>query len=191
MSSSVILTGFMGTGKSTIGKRLASKLGWRFIDTDEQIVKVAGKSVDRIFADDGEARFRALERDAIAALAESSIRCPRCGESEHLVVSTGGGAIADASNLSAMRRAGAIVCLSARPDVIAARVSRNAARRPKLLEGGKPLVERITDLLAARSEAYAQADFTVDTSDMTIEAAVDRIIAELQAGGAISCRPSA
>ncbi|HUY29070.1 MAG TPA: shikimate kinase [Candidatus Binataceae bacterium] len=191
MSAKLILTGFMATGKSVVGPIVARRLGWRFADTDAEIAARAGKSVAAIFADDGEARMRALERDAIAAFARDRRRCAQCGSLRPAVISTGGGAIADAANYAALHAAGVVICLSARPEVIARRVGRSAARRPKLVEGGKPLVERITELMEQRAGAYARADATIDTSDLAIETVVERVIDAYAALGKLRCTPSA
>src|ERR1700752_1096640 len=114
----IVLTGFMGSGKSEVGRRLARRLGRAFIDTDELIEAHAGKSVASIFADDGEAAFRRLERDAVADAA-------RRGEA---VVALGGGAVLDPANVTVLRAAGVVICLTARPDAILARVGRGADR---------------------------------------------------------------
>ncbi len=84
-----------------------------------------------------------------------------------------------------------IICLSARPEVIARRVERSRTRRPKLLEGGKPLRERIAELMAQRKEAYARAEVVVDTSDLNVERAADEVLAAFIKHGAKRCAPSA
>lgn len=176
MTPKLILTGFMATGKSVIGPIVARRLGWRFEDTDATVAAHAGKPVAAIFADEGEARMRALEREAIAALARDRICCAQCGRRRPAVIATGGGAIVDEANFTELHAAGIVICLSARAEVIARRVKRTAARRPKLLEGGKPLLERISELMAERASAYARADATIDTSNLAIEATVERVI---------------
>lgn len=176
MAPRLILTGFMATGKSSIAPIVASRLRWRLVDTDDLIVARAGKPVAAIFEQDGESRFRALECEVIAELAREVPRCAQCKAPRPMVIATGGGALVDESNHRALARAGIIVCLSARPEVIARRIGRSAAKRPKLLEGGKPLRDRIAELQEARREAYARAEVTVDTSDLTIEQAADRVL---------------
>ncbi len=176
MAPRLILTGFMATGKSSLAPILARRLGWRLVDCDDLIVARAGKPVAAIFADDGEARFRALEREVIAQLARPVPRCAQCKEPRPMVIATGGGALTDEANYRALSRTGIIVCLSARPEVIARRIGRSAAKRPKLLEGGKPLKERIEELMQSRREAYARAALTVDTSDLTLEQAADCVL---------------
>ena len=176
MSPKLILTGFMGTGKSVVGHRIAKRLGWRFVDSDAEVVAVAGRAIAEIFAERGESEFRRLEREAIARIAAEHQRCAQCGEPRPAVVATGGGALVEAANSAALKRSGVIVCLSARPDVIAARIGRSASKRPMLTEGGKPLDQRLRELLAERAEAYARADVSVDTSDLTIDEAVERVL---------------
>ncbi|HYL60795.1 MAG TPA: shikimate kinase [Candidatus Acidoferrales bacterium] len=176
MTPKLILTGFIATGKSSVGPLLARRLGWEFVDSDDEIVARAGKPIAQIFADDGEARFRQIEREVIAHLADDRRRCPQCHGPHPEVISTGGGAIVDEANRAALKRAGLIVCLTARPEVVAARVERSKNPRPKLMEGGQPLLERVKALLAERADAYARADLTVDTSDISVEQVVDRVI---------------
>ncbi|MGH7780489.1 MAG: shikimate kinase [Candidatus Binataceae bacterium] len=187
----LILSGFMATGKSVIGPIVARRLGWRFADMDAEIAARAGKPVAAIFADEGEARMRALEREAIAAIARDPIRCAQCGRRRPAVIATGGGALVDIANYTELHAEGVVICLSARPEVIARRVGRSAARRPKLLEGGKPLLFRINELMAERASAYARADATIDTSDLAIETVVERVIDAYAAHGKLRCKPSA
>ena len=169
MAPKLILTGFMASGKSAVARNLSRRLGWRLIDCDAAIVARAGKPIPEIFRIHGEAHFRTLEREVIAAVARDSRRCAQCGNPLPAVVATGGGAIVDAENCANLRRAGVIACLSARPEMIARRVGHSAKARPMLTQGGKPLHERIAELMTARREAYARADITIDTSDVNID----------------------
>ncbi len=169
--TTVVLTGFMGTGKTSVGERLAARLGARFVDTDALVEQAEGRSVAAIFAADGEAAFRAAERRAIAAaLAEP-----------HAVVATGGGAVTDPQTLATLRAAAPLVCLTAPPEVILARVQAAGPTRP-LLQDPEPAA-RIRALLAERAAAYGAADLTVDTAAQPIDAVVDTIAAFLQARG--------
>ncbi len=162
--ATVVLTGFMGTGKTSLGVRLAARLDRPFVDTDTLIERREGRSVSAIFAGDGEAHFRTAERRAIGeALAVPSA-----------VIATGGGAVVDPENLAALRAAAPLVCLIARPEVILARTERAGPVRP-LLRGDDPL-RRIAELLAERAPAYAHADLTLDTSDRPL----DELVAELE-----------
>jgi len=167
----VVLTGFMASGKSAVGRALAARLGRRFVDSDHEIVARAGKPVAQIFAEDGEAAFRRLEREVIASLAAAP---------EPAVIATGGGALVDDANYAALSCVGTVVCLVARPEVIARRVSASSVARPKLTEGNLPLEERITQLMHERQAAYARAAITVDTSDLTVSAAADRVLRALE-----------
>ena len=169
----VVLTGFMGTGKSEVGKRLAKRLGRAFVDTDELVEARAGKSVPAIFRDDGESRFRALEREAVADATA------RAGT----VIALGGGAILDDENVARVRASGVLVCLTASADTILKRIG-DVRRRPLLAQGdARANVER---LLAERREAYGAADVTVDTSARTADQVVEEIrtqVAEIERSG--------
>jgi len=144
----------MCTGKTQVGKRLASLLGLKFADSDTLIEKLAGKSVERIFAEDGEPAFRDLERKAIALLAS------RGGQ----LIATGGGALQDKRNLAALQRSGTLFCLSASPSTILER-SKKCLPRP-LLQTPNPLAT-VKRLLALRASQYAKADYHFDTTNTT------------------------
>jgi shikimate kinase len=163
--TTVVLTGFMGTGKTSVGERLAARLGQPFVDTDALIERRAGRPIAAIFAADGEATFRSAERRAIA----EAVAVPGA------VIATGGGAIADADNLATLRAAAPIICLTARPDVILARTQAGGPVRP-LLQGDDP-ARRVAELLAQRAAAYAEADLILDTSERTI----DDLVADIEA----------
>lgn len=167
--ATVVLTGFMATGKSSVGERLAKRLARPFVDTDRLVERAEGRSIEAIFATDGEPYFRAAERRAIGeALA--------LGDA---VIATGGGAIVDPENFAALSAAAPIVCLTARPEILAARAGATGSR--PLLAGEDPR-RRIDRLLAERAPAYAKADLTIDTSERTVDEVVDRIVEFL--GGA-------
>lgn len=159
----IVLTGFMGTGKSEVGRRLAKRLGRAFVDTDQLVEARAGKTVAAIFAEDGETAFRVLEREAVDTAAAR-------GEA---VIAVGGGAVLDAANVARLRAAGVLVCLTADPDTILRRVG-DVRRRP-LLAGDDPrgAIER---LLGERRRAYdAAADIVLDTSDHSVDQVVEEI----------------
>jgi shikimate kinase / 3-dehydroquinate synthase len=163
---SVILTGFMGTGKTTVGQRLAECLGKEFVDTDRHIEQLEGRSVAAIFAMEGEAYFRAIERRVIA-------QTMRMGA----VVATGGGAIMDPTNFERMRAAGPIICLTAEVDVLLQRTSADDSR-PLLADSERR--KRVNELLHERAAAYSQADVAIDTSHRTVEGVLDEILAFLR-----------
>jgi shikimate kinase len=163
----IILTGFMGTGKSSVGQKVAQRLNKRFVDTDVVIATETGKTIAAIFAEQGEAHFRALERAAIA----------RVSEAQDIVVATGGGAMVNEDNARRLKESGMVICLTAAPDVIWARVQNNADR--PLLQGENPL-DKIRLLLASRAEAYAKADLTIDTSTLSIDEVVETICSQVK-----------
>lgn len=191
MTPKLIITGFMATGKSSVGPLVARRLGWEFVDVDSVIVARAGKPIAQIFADEGEAHFRGVEREAIAHLTSDHRRCPHCHGPHPEVISTGGGALIDESNSAALKRVGVIVCLMARPEVIAMRVERSKTKRPKLAEGGKPTLDRIKELMAERADAYARADVQIDASDLSVAQLADRVISAFGAHAARRVLPSA
>jgi shikimate kinase len=162
---SVILTGFMGTGKTTIGRQLAPRLGKPLVDTDQQIEQLEGRSIASIFATEGEGYFRAVERRVLAEAVQMDA-----------VVATGGGTIADPENLKCMRAAGPVICLTADLDVI---LERTAAGSGRPLLGDTERRARVGELLRQRAAAYAQADVTIDTSHRAIDAILDDILAFL------------
>ncbi|MCC6849716.1 MAG: shikimate kinase [Deltaproteobacteria bacterium] len=158
----VVLMGFMGTGKSEVGRRLAQRLGRSFVDTDHAIEERAGKRVAAIFADDGEAAFRRLEREAVADAAS------RGG----VVIAVGGGAVLDPENVRRLRDSGVLVHLTARPEIIVRRVG-DGGGRPLLRDDPRAAVTR---LLAERGPAYAAvADVTIDTSERNAGQVVEEI----------------
>lgn len=181
MATKLILTGFMATGKSVVARALARRLHWRLIDSDSIIVARAGKSIPEIFSEHGEAHFRELELEVVEVIARDRHRCPQCGEPRPAVISTGGGVLVDPRNHVMLQRAGLIICLSARPEVIARRIGSAATGRPILMQGSKPLNERIAELMEERREAYARAAMTVDTSDYTVAEVVDTILSKVAA----------
>jgi shikimate kinase len=147
----IILCGFMATGKSTVGKRLAAVLGYGFLDMDAMITAEAGMPIAQIFATQGESAFRAMEARMVDRVAG------RTG----CVVATGGGTIVNPKNLETLKRCGVVITLSADPQTILARVG-SGDDRPMLSGGDK--LERIGVLLAQRSGAYSKADLTIDAS---------------------------
>jgi shikimate kinase len=162
----IILTGFMGTGKSEVGKKLAIRLDRKFIDTDVLIEREAGTSISRLFADEGEAHFRTLEQQAIA----------RACLEDGVVIATGGGAMVNEVNARRLKASGTVICLTAAPEVILARVQGNLDR--PLLQGRDPLT-KIRALLTARAQAYPEADLTIDTSCLGVDDVVEAVHAAL------------
>ncbi len=167
----VVLTGFMGSGKTAAGRVLAASLDFGFVDTDDLVRRDAGRDIPLIFEQEGEAGFRLRERGAIAALAGRARR----------VIATGGGAVVDPANAAALRRLGPVVWLRASPESILARLGGDEAR-PLLAgaEGPEAMLRRIGDLLASREAAYAAADLAVDTDGIGPEETARAILAALE-----------
>jgi shikimate kinase len=165
--SNIILTGFMGTGKTTVGRLLAQRLQRPFTDTDDLIVARDGRAVADIFAQDGEAAFRAWERTVALELAQQ----------DGLVIATGGRLMLDEENAAALSASGQVFCLTAVPQTILARVQ-DDARRP-LLNVPNP-AERIAFLLEARREGYGRFP-QIHTDGKTAEQVTTEIIHTLQA----------
>ncbi|MDE0020419.1 MAG: 3-dehydroquinate synthase [Candidatus Poribacteria bacterium] len=163
----IVLTGFMGIGKTSVGKLIAEKTGRAFIDTDDLIEQRAGKSIPRIFAEEGESAFRDLETEAVQRAAQMQAR----------VIATGGGAVMRPQNRKALRATGDVVFLDAEPEVILQRI-RNDGTRP-LLQTENPL-ERARALLKERRPVYLQADLTIQTGRLTPEQTADAILEALQ-----------
>ncbi len=158
----------MGSGKSTIGRQLVEQFAARirmvFVDLDEVIVDKAGKSISRIFEEDGECVFRALESEGLEMLT---------ADSESKVIATGGGTVLSAPNRERMKKAGPVIWLDASPEVLAARTA-NDPNRP-LLKGVDPL-QKARELDRQRRPVYkACADFRVDTSLLSVDEAVEEI----------------
>jgi shikimate kinase len=167
----IALTGFMGTGKTVVGRRLAERLGLAFVDLDELIEEEAGMGIPEIFASEGEAGFRRRERALIAAIANR----------EDIVLATGGGAVLDPDNVRTLKTRGVLVCLQAEPQTILDRIGADT-HRPLLHDYNR--MARVRELLEQRAPAYADADLVVETSRIEIEEVVDRIVSHFQLGPA-------
>ena len=156
----------MGSGKTTVGKLLAARLGWRFTDTDALIEAAAGKSVPEIFAGDGESAFREKEAAAVQEACRGFCQ----------VIATGGGAILRPENSAALRESALVVWLTARPDIVAARTEKMAASRPLLARRETDMLTHILKMLGERGPLYqAAAHCIVDTSDRSPNAAAAEI----------------
>jgi len=163
MFKNIILTGFMGVGKTLVGTQLAKDLGYTFVDTDKLIEDDQHMAITSIFDSRGEPYFREVEARIIQQVMQG----------ERQIVSTGGGAVIRDVNRQAFKKAGLVVCLTARPEVIYARI-RHETHRP-LLQTPDPKT-KIKELLDSRARFYAQADVIIDTSDRT----VDEVITEIK-----------
>jgi shikimate kinase len=165
---SIVLVGLMGAGKSSIGRRLAQRIGLEFLDADAEIERAAGCTIEEIFARFGEPAFRDGERRVIQRLLE---------EGRPIVLATGGGAFMDGETRAAVRQHGISVWLRADIEVLLRRVARRSNR--PLLKQGDPR-EVLERLMAARHPVYAEADLVVDSDDSPPEATVDRVIEALR-----------
>lgn len=166
----IILAGFMGTGKTTVGKLLAERLGWPFVDTDAEVAGRAGASVDEVFARWGEEFFRRLEADVVAKVAA------RTGQ----VIATGGGALLRPDSRRRLEEGGFVILLKAEPAVIAERLRRAGLAGRPLLAGG-PLEQRVSELLSARHHVYDGVEVQVDTSGRSPEETAELILRLLPA----------
>jgi shikimate kinase/3-dehydroquinate synthase len=168
--TNLIITGFSGTGKSLVAMEVALRLNWNFIDTDDEIVEQTGKPIAEIFRQDGEDKFRELEREMIR----------KACQQRQTVIAIGGGAIVDPQNYKLLAKTGLIVCLEAKPETIYERLFREAASNPDrevrpLLAVDNPL-ERIRQLKASRQPHYAKANWTVHTDGLSIGEVAEEVI---------------
>ncbi|MGA8402434.1 MAG: shikimate kinase [Stellaceae bacterium] len=163
---SIVLVGLMGAGKTKIGRRLASRLGLPFFDSDEEIESAAGETIEEIFVNRGEAVFRDGERRVIARLLAGPVH----------VLSTGGGAFMDAATRRIIAARGVSIWLRADLDVLFARVLRRTNR--PLLKTPDPRAV-LAELIDRRYPIYAEADITIDSGNGPPDATASRAIAEL------------
>ena len=171
----IFLCGFMATGKSSVGKRLAEVLQWEFLDADALIEAEAGTTISEIFAAQGEPAFRALESRMVQTLAERS----------GCVVATGGGAIVHPQNLEMMKRSGLVITLTADIPTILRRSAGDDAR-PLLQTADRQ--ERIRKLLEQRAPFYAKADIVFDTSSLSVDEVAAMLLKRLLESGFLQRR---
>ena len=165
------LIGYRGTGKSTVGMRLARRLKWDWLDADNELERRAVRSIQEIFATDGEPTFRQLEREVLVDLLSR----------QRLVLSTGGGCVMNADTRRDLCAAGPVVWLRASVETIAARILHDKttkARRPNLTATGG--IDEIRTLLAQREPLYrACATITIDTEELSLNEVVTRVVSQL------------
>ncbi len=166
----IILCGFMATGKSAVGKRLAEIVNYEFVDMDALIEAEERITIPEIFSARGEPAFRALESRMVERIAERT----RC------VVATGGGTIVNPKNLETLKRCGVVITLTADAHTILLRAGKGDTR--PMLQGGDRM-ERIRALLELREPYYSQADIIFDTSTLNIDQVADHLIIRLRAFG--------
>ena len=162
----VVLTGFMGTGKSTVGRRVADLLKVPFLDVDVTIQRQTGKTIPELFKTKGEAAFRALES---ATIQELSMQ-------EKAVIATGGGALMNAENRQFLEKRGILVCLSAKSGTLLERLKHDHTRP---LLAGENMQERIDRLMQEREAVYAMCPIQVATDDKTIEQVAQEVIEKI------------
>lgn len=162
----IVLVGFMGTGKSTVGLALEEALKWKLIDVDQAIVEREGMSIPDIFSTRGEAAFRAIESEVLEAIMARSEQ----------IVATGGGAVLAERNRESMRRNGLVVALKASAETIVARVSGDTNR--PLLQGNP--AEFVPILLEKRKGAYDFADVEIDTDLLTADEIAGSIVQQMK-----------
>ena len=170
MMDNIILIGFATTGKTQVGRLVANRLGWGFLDTDDEIVRKEGKTIPEIFNQDGEAHFRRLERNILVNACQQ----------EKNVIATGGGAVLDPQNRQLILRKGMVICLDAEPTTIYERLLGDTqdATSPNirpLLAVADPL-KRIEELKAQRQPYYAIAHLTITTDDFPVEAVAEEVL---------------
>ena len=159
----IVLVGFMGTGKTLVGKLISKKLGMTFLDMDDIIVERAGMPISQIFAEKGEPHFRSLERSLARELSAQ----------KGLVIATGGGIVLNPENISDFSQTGVVICLSATPEIILKRVSGDTSR--PLLSGTDKL-KKIMDILKSRKHLYDAIPNCIDTTSLTSADVADRVI---------------
>lgn len=164
---SIVLVGMMGAGKSSVGRRLAARLGLPFVDADNEIESAAGLSIPEIFARHGEPAFRSGEQRVIARLLEGGPQ----------VLATGGGAFMNAETRAAIRQKGISIWLKADFDVLMGRIKRRNDR--PMLQTDDPAAT-LRQLMEARCPTYAESDLTVESREIPHGAVVDDIIAALE-----------
>lgn len=170
MVDNIILIGFSTTGKTQVGRLVADRLGWGFLDTDDEIVRKEGKTIPEIFSQDGEAHFRRLERNILVNSCQQ----------EKKVIATGGGAVLDPQNRQLILRRGMVICLDAEPATIYERLLQDTqdATSPNirpLLAVADPL-KRIEELKTQRQPYYAIAHLTIATDDLPVEAVAEEVL---------------
>ncbi len=159
----IVLIGFMGTGKTSVGKTIASKLGMSFVDMDQLIEEREKRKISDIFASNGEKYFRNLEFNLAKELSQQS----------NLVIATGGGVVLNPENIANFESSGIVFCLTATPEIIMERVAKETHR--PLLEGDEKM-RKIMSILESRKELYDSIKNRIDTSNMTIQEVADKII---------------
>lgn len=156
----IYFTGFMGAGKTTIGKALSEKLSFPVYDTDDYIIQKENRTIEDIFKTDGEEYFRKIEAQVLRALPK-----------ENVIITTGGGMILNEENRAYMKENGTVIFLYCSPEVVFERLKEDTSR--PLLAGDKK--KEIETRLRKRLPLYQEAHFTIDTCNLTIEETITKI----------------
>ena len=176
----IVLIGLRGTGKSTVGRLLATLLKWHFLDTDNLVQERAGMTIQELFSSKGEPEFRKLESELIQ----------ECVAYDKAIIATGGGAILDPKNVSVLKYNGFVVHLTASPRQLWHRISLDKLShdtRPLLVKEAESGVDELNRLMLSRAAAYAHArDAEVSVEDRTPEEAAEAIIILMRAHGALA-----
>lgn len=171
----IYLIGFMGSGKSSAGRRIAALLRWKFRDTDKLVEKKEGMTVSEIFASGGEQRFRGSEASALREVASGT----------RTVVACGGGTPCSEENMGVMKSTGLTVYLRLPADILVSRLLRSRSRRPLLRDtGDAELHTRVQEMLDTRSRWYEQADLVIDCENVTDEEMTSMIADLVRSRGA-------
>ncbi|MGE5380402.1 MAG: shikimate kinase [Methylocystaceae bacterium] len=169
MEKNIVLIGFMGAGKTSVGRTVALKLGWSFLDTDQEIERLTGIPVHEIFRRFGEVRFRSEER----------LLASKVAAQKNMVIATGGGMVQHPDNVELLKKTGILVWLRVTPEMVLRRVGRRAADRPLLR--GKLNLDDISKLLEEREIIYRQvADVVVENENRSLDELAREIITRCQ-----------
>ena len=165
---SIALIGFMATGKSTVGKAIKKRLGksYRFVETDQVVIEITGKSIPKIFAEDGEAKFRDYEIEA----------CKRVARLSKVIISCGGGVVLNQVNIDVLKQSCYIILLTATPEVIYDRAMREGIKNRPIIDKKDPLKEIEKNLHYRNPYYYSSTEIVIDTSEKQIEEIVDEIL---------------
>jgi shikimate kinase len=164
MAKNIILTGFMGVGKSTVAQLVANRLGRKFVDMDTLIEQREGRAISQIFAAEGEAYFRRLEAEL----------CQELAGQVDLVIATGGGALVPEANLQALEQTGLVFCLNCEPEILWQRIGQSEDR-PMLAERDEGRFARLATLLTQRAPAYGRIVHQLDVTFLSPEESATQV----------------
>jgi len=164
----IALIGFMATGKSTVGKALSDRLGkdYQFIETDRVVIEITGKSIPKIFEEEGEAKFREYEIEA----------CKKVSQLSKSIISCGGGVVLNESNIEILKQSCHIVLLTATPEVIYSRVMNDGKENRPIINKKEPFKEIEKNLLEREIYYNSSAEIVIETTDKSVEMIVDEIL---------------